>query len=56
MKKMEYKMYQYPRGVNNGGLLNIDYCPTISCSSWENNCLLVEIKEDEREDIQDCRK
>ena len=54
--KMEYRMYQYPRGVNKGGVLNIEYCPTISRSSWENNCLLVEIKEDEREYIQDCWK
>ena len=53
---MEYRMYQYPRGVNKGGILNIEYCPTISRSSWENNCLLVEIKEDEREYIQDCWK
>ena len=56
MKNMEYKMLQYPRGVNRGGVLDIEYCPTISCSSWQNNCLLVEIKEDEREDIQDCWK
>lgn len=44
---MEYKMYQYPRGVNEGGVLNTDICPTISCSSWQNNCFLIEI-EDER--------
>ena len=37
-----YKMFQYPRGVNKGGILNVDICPTISCSSWENNCLLIE--------------
>ena len=54
--KMEYRMYQYPRGVNKGGILNIEYCPTISRSSWQNNCLLIEIKEDEREDIRDCWK
>ena len=49
MKK--YKIYQHPRGVNRGGVLDIDYCPTISCSSWENNCLLVEIEN--KDDIQD---
>lgn len=38
-----YKMYQYPRGTNRGGVLNVDICPTISCSSWQNNCLLIEI-------------
>ena len=31
--------------------MDIDYCPTISCSSWENNCLLVEIKNND--DIKD---
>ena len=45
--KMRYKMLQYPRGVNRGGLLNIDYCPTISQSSWQNNCVLIEIMDDE---------
>lgn len=39
-----YKMWQYPRGVNLGGVLNVDYCPTISTSSWQNNCFLIEIK------------
>ena len=38
-----YWMYQYPRGVNQGGVLNVDICPTISCSSWQNNCLLIEV-------------
>lgn len=43
-------MYQYPRGVNEGGVLNTDICPTISCSSWQNNCFLIEIEDG----IQDC--
>lgn len=42
---MRYKFYQYPRGVNKGGVLNTEICPTISCSSWENNCFLIEIEE-----------
>lgn len=42
---VEYKFYQYPRGVNKGGVLNTQVCPTISCSSWENNCLLLEMEE-----------
>ena len=46
----KYKIYQYPRGVNRGGMLDIEYCPTISCSSWENNCFLVEIKDDESDE------
>ena len=45
--KMKYRMYQYPRGVNKGGVLNIEYCPTISRSSWQNNCLLIEFIDDE---------
>lgn len=47
MKPTTYKMYQYPRGVNRGGILDVDICPTISCSSWEHNCLLIEIYEAE---------
>lgn len=39
---MEYKFFQYPRGANKGGILNTEICPTISTSSWENNCLLIE--------------
>ena len=37
-------MYQYPRGCNRGGVLNIDICPTISTSSWQHNCLLIELE------------
>lgn len=39
---MQYKFFQYPRGANKGGILNTEICPTISTSSWENNCLLIE--------------
>jgi DNA (cytosine-5)-methyltransferase 1 len=28
--------------VNKGGVLNTEICPTISTSSWENNCFLIE--------------
>lgn len=45
----EYRMYQYPRGDNDGGILNTDTCPTISSSSWQTNCFLIEI-EDEAEE------
>lgn len=31
------QVFQYPRGVNRG-VLDTEICPTISCSSWENNC------------------
>ena len=44
-----YKMYQYPRGVNEGGVLNTDVCPTISCSSWQCNCFLIEIEDEQQE-------
>lgn len=40
----EFKFYQYPRGVNPGGVLKVQCCPTISTSSWENNCFLIEIE------------
>ena len=45
-----YLLYQYPRGVNPGGILNVDICPTISCSSWQNNCLLIEVIYESTED------
>ena len=32
-----------------GGVLNVDICPTISCSSWQNNCFLIEIIYEEEE-------
>lgn len=38
----QYRFYQYPRGVNKGGVLKTEICPTISTSSWEHNCLLIE--------------
>ena len=41
---MECKFFQYPRGANKGGILNTEICPTISTSSWENNCLLIEME------------
>lgn len=47
-----YKFYQYPRGVNRGGVLDVTWCPTISISSWENNCFLIEIDESGGEDEQ----
>ena len=41
----EYRMYQYPRGDNEGGVLKTDTCPTISSSSWQTNCFLIEIED-----------
>lgn len=31
------------------GVLDTDVCPTISCSSWQNNCFLIEICTSEQE-------
>ena len=45
----EFKFYQYPRGVNQGGILQVRVCPTISCSSWQNNCFLIEIEYEQQE-------
>lgn len=47
---MRYKFFQYPRGVNKGGVLNTEICPTISTSSWENNCFLIEIYDGQEAD------
>ena len=54
-----YKFYQYPRGVNKGGILNTDISPTITHSNWECNCFFIEIDMAEQQDngqvIQDYR-
>lgn len=42
---MKIQLYQYPRGKNKGGILCLDYLPTITISSFENNLFLIEIKE-----------
>ena len=47
---VDYKFWQYPRGENKGGVLNVDVCPTISCSSFQHNCLLIEIYKEEKEE------
>lgn len=44
MKKV--LLYQYPRGQNKGGILSLDYLPTITTSSFENNLYLIEIYEE----------
>ena len=41
MKQRKVKILQYPRGVNKGGVISIDYCPTISTSSFQHNCFLI---------------
>ena len=42
MKQKKVKILQYPRGVNKGGgVISIDYCPTISTSSFQHNCFLI---------------
>ena len=44
-----YKIFQYPRGKNDGGILNANICPTISRSSWQTNCFLIEIEYEQSE-------
>lgn len=44
MKKV--LLYQYPMGHNKGGILSLDYLPTITTSSFENNLYLIEIYEE----------
>lgn len=38
---IRYNFYQYPRGKNNGGLIGIDLCPTITSCSWQYNFFLI---------------
>ena len=44
-----YDLYQYPRGINEGEQLFTDICPTITCSSWQCNCFLIEIEYEQQE-------
>ena len=44
---MKYKLWQYPRGANRGGVLNVDVCPTITESTHRNNTLLIEYEDQE---------
>lgn len=47
---MKYAILQYPRGANKGGVLEIDICPTISVSSFQNNCCLIEYENAEKKE------
>lgn len=51
-----YKFYQYPRGVNKGGVLNTEICPTISTSSWEHNCLLIELDANNQQFLKEMKE
>ena len=31
--------------MNKGGILDTEICPTISTSSWNNNCFLIDIQD-----------
>lgn len=37
-----HRFYQYPRGENKGGILDTDFCPTITINAWEQNVFLIE--------------
>lgn len=52
----QYRFYQYPRGVNKGGVLNTEICPTISTSSWEHNCLLIELDANNQQFLKEMNK
>lgn len=52
----QYKFYQYPRGVNKGGVLKTEICPTISTSSWEHNCLLIEFDDNNQQFLKEMNK
>lgn len=45
---IEYKIWQYPRGNNPGGVLQTECIPAISTSNWQNNCFLIEIYEQQK--------
>lgn len=38
---MKIKILMYPRG-NRGGVMDVDVCPTITTSSWDNNYFIIE--------------
>lgn len=45
---MRARLYQYPRGVNRGGIpLQGKVAPTMSSSSWNNNVFLIEMYEED---------
>ena len=46
------KILQYPRGVNNVGVISIDYCPTISTSSFQHNCFLIVYEKKDNQEVR----
>ncbi len=38
---INYDLYQYPRGNNNGGRLNTAVCPTVTINAWQGNVFLI---------------
>ena len=52
MKQKKVKILQYPRGVNKGGVISIDYCPTISTSSFQHNCFLIVYEKKDNQEVR----
>ena len=54
MKQKKVKILQYPRGVNKGGgVISVNYCPTISTSSFQNNCFLIVYEKKDNSEIRE---
>ena len=52
MKQRKVKILQYPRGVNKGGVISIDYCPTIFTSSVEHNCCMIVYEKKDNSEVR----
>lgn len=38
---INYDFCQYPRGFNDGGILDTDICPTVTINAWQHNVFLI---------------
>lgn len=36
-----HDLYQYPRGFNDGGILDTDVCPTVTINALQQNVFLI---------------
>ena len=41
MNMINYDLYQYPRGFNDGGILGADIAPTVTINAWQQNVFLI---------------
>lgn len=51
MENVKTKILQYPRGDNAGGVLDIDFCPTISTSGFQHNVWVIIYEKKSETDI-----